>query len=123
MTLAEEVSRMIAEDEWKTHGLQDVKQGVTREGLAAVKLRLAERIVEHVRQAPKRRKAALTPEQRTAYQREYKRKRRQDPAFVAKESEASSKRWHEDAEYRARHRARKRALYARKHANANGEPL
>lgn len=49
MTLVAEVAQMLADDFWLDHGLiEDITQGVTREDIAKSKLRLAERIVEHV---------------------------------------------------------------------------
>jgi hypothetical protein len=48
VTIAEQVSQLLAMDYWRTAGLQEVRMGITREGYAASKLPLAERIVELV---------------------------------------------------------------------------
>jgi hypothetical protein len=46
--IAEQVAAMLAEDFFRTRGLREVQQGVTKAGYAKSQLQFAERIVELV---------------------------------------------------------------------------
>jgi hypothetical protein len=45
MTIAEQVAALLAADYWRTAGLQEVRQGITREGYAQSKMPFAQQIV------------------------------------------------------------------------------